>query len=438
MKILLSAPLRTSIELPLRYSGQRPSELVDAVQIASKNIVAELGSGYDIQSAIVADDRPLELYKRLDQDSIPSTLLPLLTINFFEKLQLEQITIPGCSNSRLQDASIHIYDRTLGLLELTVDFDEISNLSEFENNADDWTVLFVKSLLDKLHSFSQVCFKILIKPQANSREGIMQPANRKSCFFDVYEPSCTSLNLSLMWVSRVIFTDSPTIEKHPWENWTQGQISDRIEVSVGNQSGVLCVGNSVVFGKLDFMAVNSIQKGLRLANLIFSAVHVISKNLRTVHGDFIGSRIPAIHSAELTATIRNALDIVERDYEDGMQGIQGGRRTVATNYLTVWSFEALLHTSHKRIGSLFSLTQELIVRRNARYSRLVELALSIIGGIALLDFSLNLMTFSRSPSSKEDGVFGLIDFVKEAPEDQLLFLLTAVIVWISLNKFLRK
>lgn len=438
MKILIVVPFRTSLELPIAYSAQRPTELIDALKCASKQLQESLGSNCVINPLAVADDSPIELYKQLNEDAIPITLLPLLNIEFLNVIASIDVSVPGCSKTRLDYAAINIYDHTLGIMELVFDFERMMSASEFEKGMDCWAEMYVGLILKKLHGLSIATFNSLTSAQLGHGNGIMSPVGRRSSFFDMQMPAIRSLNPKPLWVSRVIFTDTNEIDKKVWDAWTQGQTSERPEVNLGKQSAVLCVGNSVVFGKVDETIVDIFQRSLRLSNLIYAAVHVINRNLRAVHGDFIGGRINPAFAADITSLIRNKLDFVERDYEDGLQGLQGSRSSVVNGYLKAWSFGALIETSHKRMASISVMIQESIVRRSIRYSRIVESTLSVIGGITLLDFSLNLMTFSRSDSSVDDGVYGLVDFVKDAAEDKLLFALLLIVGFVGISKFIKK
>ena len=70
--------------------------------------------------------------------------------------------------------------------------------------------------------------------------------------------------------------------------------------------------------------------------------------------------------------------------------------------------------------------------------RLVEAALTMIGGLALLDFAVNLLNFSRTPGLALDTLPGLVDIAQVISEDALLYSLLAVILYLVYGKIRRR
>jgi hypothetical protein len=434
--LFLSVPLRTTLELDVRFSAQRPPELVEVLKKCRDLLSKSLGSQYVVESIELPDDCQPKIYTSLAEDLVPSTLQPLLSVKCIDLISVEMSSMSSCGFKNLKSATLIVYDRSLGALELNLQFDGIDDYDLFLEGIDAWVSEFVCKAINVLLPIYSEIFSVLTKTTLRDGVSVMRLVSETSSFFDKCKNNSAPSFLEKMWISRVLFVNGSDIELRSLERWAQGQIALRSLVPLGVQNAAICVGNSVVFGELDSSVENAVHVGLRLSNIIYSMVHVLSHNQRVVHGNFVGQKTSSIVAAQLTTSIRGTLDLIEHDYEDCLLGMQGMRRAVVTNYLDAWSFEKLFHSSYRRVDSVAALVQDAIMRTNLRYVKIVESALVVIGGVTLLDFSLNLMTYSRTIALlKDDGWFGLIDIANSAPEDLMLYGLLFVVVLVAIVKF---
>ena len=165
---------------------------------------------------------------------------------------------------------------------------------------------------------------------------------------------------------------------------------------------------------------------------------MLSTNQRLTHARFLSEEIDPEYAGVLTTSIRSRLDLLQHEYEDTMLGVQGLRRVTMRTYMQAWGFENLIKTIERRIASVDVLVHAALQRRNLRYTRLVEAALTMIGGLALLDFAVNLLNFSRTPGLALDTLPGLVDIAQVISEDALLYSLLAVILYLVYGKIRRR
>jgi hypothetical protein len=222
------------------------------------------------------------------------------------------------------------------------------------------------------------------------------------------------------------------------QNWTQDQLEEKNRIRIGDFDASLRVGNSVIFGPPNDIGKYAITRALLLCNRFYAVTHILSVNQRLAHAKLLSEEIDAERARTINDSIRSRLDLVQHEYEDTMLGVQGTRSLAMRTYMHVWDFEKLIENSHRRLSSIDILVQSSLHRRNLRYTRLVEATLTLIGGLTLLDFAVNLLNFSRTPGLATDSWPGLVDFAQLVPEDVFLNTLLIIIVVAAYKKLRRK
>ena len=117
---------------------------------------------------------------------------------------------------------------------------------------------------------------------------------------------------------------------------------------------------------------------------------------------------------------------------DFESGIQGHRQRITNTYFEVWKVKRLVDAVKAKTLLLEKKIYRLNIKKNERFNRIFEATLTAIGGIALLDFTLNLVSFAHSPDKPTDNFRGISDWVLSLPHDGVINILTVIIVGLTI------
>ena len=437
MQLVLSIPFRTKINLHPHFVVRRTARFVETL-----NKVAETlnESKKILITALSQHDENLNgLYKSIDEDIIPPSTLPLFSV-IWPPSELDIISInppPGINVVKIQKATLSYFDHTVAILELQLHLDELNNGKIFAESLDYWSFSLATEWMAKSREASIAIEQGLLNAET-TKHPICATIEADNAYYDRHYSEQQSTQRDLLWVSRVLYLDSESSDIDWLRYWTQDQLDKEIRVQIGDFDAALRVGNSVVFGRPNEVGETAISRALLLCNRFYAIAHVLSSNQRLVHVRLLGEEVSAEKTKTINDAIRSRLDLIHHEYEDTMLGVQGSRSLAIRTYMSAWGFEKLISTTARRLASVDSLVQAAMQRRSLRYTRLVEATLTMIGGLTLLDFAVNLLNFARTPGLATDSWFGLVDIAQIISEDVLLNFLLIAIIFAAYKKLRRR
>ena len=438
MHLLLSIPFRTKINLHPRFVVRRTARFVETLNKISE-ILKESNKNFQITSLTQHDENLNGLYKSIDEDIIPPSTLPLFSV-VWPSSELEIIPVscpPGINLVKIQKATLSYFDHTIAILELQLHLDELYNGINFAESLDHWSFSLATEWMAKSREASIAIEQGLLNAETK-KHPICAPIEADNAYFDRHCSEEQSTQRDLLWVSRVLYLNSESSDIDWLRYWAQDRLDKENRVQIGDFDATLRVGNSVVFGRSNEVGETAISRALLLCNRFYAIAHVLSSNQRLVHVRLLGEEVSAEKTKTINDSIRSRLDLVQHEYEDTMLGVQGSRSLAIQTYMSAWGFEKLISTAARRLDSVDTLVQAAMQRRSLRYTRLVEATLTMIGGLTLMDFAVNLLNFSRTPGLATDSWFGLVDLAQIISEDVLLNLLLIAIIFAAYKKLRRR
>ncbi len=436
MLLLLSIPLRTRINLHPRHAASRTEAFVNAIAAAGSQLAAEHPSIH-VQTLSEHDQDGRSLYTHIDEDFIPACVQALFTLDWSAPPTDSEAghMQPPVASSRIEKATVHYYDHTIAILELQLRLSDMVSDPAQARALDQWSVDLAKAWLRAIDPITEAIEEHLAQGPEQRALGV--PIAEHDAFFDRAGPRERRPDQDLLWVSRVMVLDDAAVDMAWLQAWTQDPLRETERIALGKTTAALRVGNSVVFDRCGEVAEASVLRALRLCNRFYAIAHVLSNNQRLVHARLLSEEMRIEQAAAVSESVRSHLDLLGHEYEDTLLGIQGLRRLAMAAYMQAWEFDKLIGTCQRRLGSVDALVQSALQRRNLRYTKLVEATLTLIGSVALLDFAVNLLNFSRSPEVSEDAVPGLVDLARLIPADGLLYVLMALIAYLVYGKLKR-
>ena len=438
MNLLLSIPFRTKINLHPRFSVSRTKLFAEMLNLVRESAQESLNQ-VRVKAMTQHDEGQSGLYRSIDEDALPSCVLPLFSVEW-SRDQIDIIPIegpPGVGVRKLESATLSYFDHTIGILELRLRMEGVINKKVFAESLDHWSFALATKWIERSNAVSDAIeqgLEGLVLP----KHSFFAPIEIADAYFDRHSTNQTNPQRDLLWVSRALILEAPPSDIEWLRYWTQDQLDEADRVQIGDFNAALRVGNSVIFGPWNEVGDSAFTRALLLCNRFYAIAHVLSTNQRLTHARFLSEEIDPEYAGVLTTSIRSRLDLLQHEYEDTMLGVQGLRRVTMRTYMQAWGFENLIKTIERRIASVDVLVHAALQRRNLRYTRLVEAALTMIGGLALLDFAVNLLNFSRTPGLALDTLPGLVDIAQVISEDALLYSLLAVILYLVYGKIRRR
>jgi hypothetical protein len=130
---------------------------------------------------------------------------------------------------------------------------------------------------------------------------------------------------------------------------------------------------------------------------------------------------------------RSFVEFLDNEFTDLILGLQGLRQATAKQYLEVWHYKTLVDSVQRRKKAVADAVDTAYKEKQGRYARIVEAVLAGIGGVAVLDFSINLFAFARQSKDADDPFWGLVDAARLLPVDltldlAIIFLLLVLIL----------
>ncbi|MFT6984320.1 MAG: hypothetical protein ACJAT7_000106 [Psychromonas sp.] len=389
-------------------------------------------------------------YGNLNRDAIPETFQPILkrVINIDDDhVVLEEIQIfTQARGLKLQCVELYCFDNTLGLLK--VDF----VLSE---NSMDSTVLQRLELETIDQAFSGIAERIyqhVIYPNfSDFSHPISEPLINCNGVVHGKDPIYSDLNFTkkynpkhLLWTGRCLqidkssFDDNDKAEFIKWAN-----CSGKAFFNVGESQMFIGSGNYLIFSDdLDAMA-KDIFRATAISQIYSAFMTIYDGVFKSTLRDLIKLEQKKGFKAKqtdrlLTQTGRRLelLNFLKLDFAEAIHSTQGYRKTLVDHFISGWQINALEATTSQRADFIRSRLQRITEERKIAQNRTIEMILVSIGGVAVIDFSLNMS--GNANKLKDDNIWGLVDLFRWLTPDVSLWSACALVTMATLYVYYGK
>ena len=430
-EVFLAAPYRTALNtrtLAVASATEQVAELLrQAVSQTGGIATAEPAYQWSTSEAPSTDS---ELrYGTLDDDLVPMSARPLLTLHLNQGFLSGEAAVPPESRKHFRILSAHAeyYDSTIAVLWIraVVDNDRLEHdlMDAMDRRTTDLCARIVGAV-------QPLEFEMLSKLRSLAKElkcsELFLDDSESVVFADApFVVGQRDAHSRLLWTSRVIHVAEieQTDARAALEKWAGQSLDAGRAVSVSSNQLYPMYGNSVSVGpRPDLLSETLVRTWLPLL-AGYALQDVLGASLREL---FLTVSSSKYMSSSLMAKVDKTVSFLSYsriEYYEFTHGLQGVRRSAAFTFLREWQFEERSQLLDKRQSALLGAVSSAVEARNRRYATLVEAALALIGGTALLDLALSLLSFARSGAAEEDSVPGLVDIAQWAGADLSLYVI---------------
>ncbi|MEX1667192.1 hypothetical protein [Zhongshania arctica] len=415
--LLLSAPFRSAANLDTARATAAEQTFLRDIEVLCAKLEKDLPKSITVSSSIDSKSLAELKYSSIMEDSLPSSAKPFLTLSF-DTVTLE---IGNNDDIRVYDCIVEFYDNTVAILKMAADVvhNRPTESKVLPKNLDELTTLLCVDFLNKNASvFEEVDRAIQLLIQAGE----------VTCFlakdsFKIFEHEAIELTpVTPLWVTRIAIIDKNRVDVVSLESWIQNKVNEKNGVNFSDATAYFFIGNSLVIGVLQEDEIHSLRSALSTATYFYVLADLINTTLRNMVSK---SRVSEEAQRETYYAshmrIASHIDFIESLFNDVWLGLQGHRKMVATALFFTWEYDLLKSSLAVKRELLNKDISAAIERRHIRNEKMVEISLAAIGGVAVLDFCINLFAYSRDQSFSPDEIPGFTDWPSISSIDLSLY-----------------
>lgn len=439
MDFIFSAPFRTYLNIdgrnPFAYTESALEPLIVAARLENQNNMGKLVWKVSWRKS---DNGELR-YSSLSEDSLPQSATPFLRLDISEdhltSIFLERKLYHAIGEFQISECKALYYDNTVGILSLRVAIKNSGSKMDVFKIIDEWSTELCSSIIKLIYDTEESMRKRLSATKVVNRPLILDPKDFIVFFDTPLNPSATYAKYRerMLWTTR-IFIDAQALscsELHEaLERWIQQPISIEAEIRLGNAQLDICVGNSIIFGTLSSVEQEDFSTALSVSTYFYVIHDVLNRNLRTIFQDISTQESVSDKTIAGINRIRGYIEYIQSDFNDVLMGLQGNRGNVARKMLEVWKYADLLNAVEMKKRSVGKVIDYILNEKRNRYGRFIEAILAAIGGVAILEFILNLFAFSADESIEQDSIPGIVDAARYLSVDGVLYAAIASLIFV--------
>ena len=419
-RLILSAPFRTNIEMDT-FSALSAADVGDRLRDAVGDLSGTASEGVRWTTEREPGRGDGLLFASLDEHVLPQKAKPIACLQLhgraLERLADGASPAEGASSLRIDDCRVMYYDDTIAILVCTVSLGRLR--AGDLGSVDQWSIGFCKSLADKLGTHrAKLEGALLASREARRQRRLFSPAGRLRRFDDRNRGSSQD-GRTVLWVNRVLVTEAePSAEA--LAAWTQTQPRAADWVDLGSMRLLPCVGNSVLAGPLSERDVSVTVGAVALCTFFYVSQDLFRQRLKDLHLQVARAAKGMSRTSlsdEALGELRDHVVVMEGEFGDCRLGLQGHMREAALRFLKAWNYDALAAAVARRSASLETAWSLLREKRRRRYDGALQSALTVIAGVAVMQFLLALFAAAGDGTVPEDSVPGLIDAARLLPPD---------------------
>lgn len=425
MVLVLTAPFRTDLNLDSKAA-------VDQEPLVSKLLSTSINatkrheqSGMAVSSQWPAIRAGNLRYASLKEDYLPRAVTPLFSISYAPTVtDLAIAEHLGGFSATLTSCRADYFNNTLAILCIELDLDASKQPDGWINQLDAWSTELCALVIGLIKPLEYRIISDLNAPRSKLRSKVFIHRSNFKAFFDRAESAAVELrpHEELLWVNRILATEGKPDSCEELYRWTQHDCSPDETLKLGHCTAMLCVGNSLVFGRFDTSEKSALVNSLICCTYYYALFDIINRNLRILQSRSNTERRSSALGYERMKRLRTTVDLLSDELSDLMFGVQGSRRRIVEHLMAIWRQKELVNLVQKRADSAGRVIASAFAEQQRRYSKYVEAVLAAIGGVALLDFVVNLFSFASDSTASRDSIIGLVDLAGAIAPDAALYI----------------
>ncbi|MCG6201083.1 hypothetical protein [Psychromonas antarctica] len=440
---MAASPLVFSTTTPVRTPINMQSESLSEDLKQAKLSLPLTGKSFDLllSQQLLPDSLNWKYgYGNLDRDAIPETFQPILkrVVNLDDDHAVMEdiIKFTDKRGLKLQCAELYCFDNTLGLLRIdfalssdTLDSTALQRLDlstidqAFSVIAESiYQHVIYPNFLDALHPISS---------------DLLGSAGRVQCKDPIYSDLDFKLRYNpehLLWTGRCLQVCSSSLSENAKNQFmTWANCAEKVFFNTGAFQMFIGSGNYLVFSD----NIDTVAKDVFRA----TAIAQIYSAFMTIYGGVFKSTLRDLLKLEqkkgfkarmtdslLTQTARRLelLNFLKLDFAEATRSIQGNRKELVDNFIASWQINELEKTTCERANFIRSRLERITEERKISQNRTIEMILVSIGGVAVIDFALNMS--GNAAKLKNDNILGLVDLFRWLSPDVSLWSACALVV----------
>lgn len=402
-KLILFSPFRHRLFLNHYFFRQAEKILIGVVdRFNQKNTEMKINSPW------VNDEEAGSKYISVKYDVLNLESKPVFTI-LLEPSLLRLLMKKECyslirENFEAIACKVDIYNTMIGIINIELKIK--SSLKK--ENIDPVKLDIMTSMLSK--EFEQIYLRGEIEQIIAELHGRMGRIIRFRGRSSIYKHTAFSrishfisneVDDLVLWTGRLLYVKAE--EKKEWipffKNWAQTDIIEN------NNSAFFRSGNNLVLST--FAPERDVINILNLSQYYYSICYVINLVIKEVSSRFMCETRIRGNILNDCQMIDLAIQNIGVSYDEVIGGLQGKRKMIVQTVCESWGYadfvqmiEKRSQIIQKRVGNYYRYKQQ-------RYNKILEILLTIVGMVAVSDFILNIVSYTKpSYIRKSDSLFG--------------------------------
>ncbi len=433
MQFLFSAPFRTKVNLNSLRSMDAIGEVVQHISSSVDDVTQSLPEGFSWSIPWAKDTEGELHYAELSEDLVPLSATPLFRLHLPTEKIRSIIDQPSSEDSiklaSCNECYVDYYDNTVAILFFDATLSFPGNDEEGFKLLDKWSTDFCSRLISHVKPFENALTNELVSAKRNRSKVFLEPESF-TVFFDQTGSHGEKDDTSdkMLWVTRIYVNKNETTRFEHLEEWTQHVDLKTRATKVGQASVAFCVGNSVVLNDIMHKERSALMSAMSICTYFYVLHDVMNRNLKRIFFDLTSRKSAPTSTISKINKTRGHIEFIENEFTDVLLGLQGMRRLVASNLLETWRYSDLVNSVQRKKLSVGKIIDYSLQEKQGKYARAVEAILAAIGGVAILDFALNLFSFANSDETPKDEIPGLTDVAKLLPPDGVLYAIVIILL----------
>lgn len=433
MHFIFSAPFRTGINLNSLVSMNANGNVVEQIFSSLVEVQSQLPKGFDWEVPWAKNCENELHYSELSEDLIPLSATPLLRLRMaidpMRVMMQEKENFKEIQVDSIESCFIEYYDNTVAILFIDANLSFPDGHKSGFQVLDRWSTGWCAEVINEASKFDKHLQNVLVNRKNNKKKIFLKPEEFK-VFFDQYQNHKRDAPAidKLLWVTRVFLSSKDDPGMALLEEWTQQVDLTCREKKIGGARIAFCIGNSVVFNEIRGKEYIALTSAMAICTYFYVLHDVINRNLKIIFIDLSNENSANNSMASRVNKVRGHIEFIENEFSDVLLGLQGMRSQVATHLLDTWKYTDLIKSVQNKKETVGKMLDFSMRQQQGRYARIVEAILAAIGGVAVLDFALNLFAFTNYKQLSEDSIPGLVDAVKYLPPDGVFYAIITLIL----------
>lgn len=453
----MTAHFRLNTITPIRAPINLESEDLAGFDFQARAPLPLTGDSFDQLFSAIGEPSALNWsygYGSLENDLCPRFFRPLFKrdIRFADGTNEQEIINAFCTKWKLTlaCAELYIFDDTLALLRL--DFERPPGENPF-----DLVTREQQSSFDAAVSvLASALYHELIYPNFVKAKPKLEAINnddirfRKQADFDVFndihfDDQEHKNERHVLWTGRTILvseTNLPATEKAALLDWAacpkDGELKD-----IGLGKAHIGSGNCLVIAEGDLNSAATewfrAQSLCQFYNAILSTYNAILKRILLQIGTLEkrGLRKGRRANALLQSMTKRLdhLSFVSMEFGESRRGAQNHRRQILDTTIDAWELDKVADGALEMAEFARKRLERLESRRRSKQNRSIELILTAIGGVAVVDLFLSLAEVSHTEAIRQDGVPGVLDAFAALPPDGWIWGAIAIVLLVTVSVY---